>query len=142
LLDVCRKTGIKPEDLKSKDRHRHLTEARQIYCRRAREKTKASLQQIGNHIGKDHATVLYHIHQATEVKTISDQYDKIYGTPTIKAEAMAAEAAADNNRHCLPVQRPVLPFRSMDPREQNLPTRESLMRSVPSKGFYSCFGGY
>jgi hypothetical protein len=142
LLDVCRKTNIKPEDLKSKDRHRHLTEARQIYCRRAREKTKASLQQIGNHICRDHATVLFHIRQAKEVKAISDQYDKIYGTPFIKTTSLDTEKAADNNRHCEPLERPVLPFRSMDPREQNIPTRESIMCSVPTQGFYRGFGGY
>jgi hypothetical protein len=140
LLDVCRKTNVKPEDLKSKDRHRHLTEARQIYCRRAKEKTKATLQQIGDHICKDHATVLYHIRQATEVKAISDQYDKIYGTPCIKTTSVDTEKAAD--RHCEPLERPVLPYRSMDPREQNIPTAASLMREVPAKGFYCGFGGH
>jgi hypothetical protein len=142
LLDVCRKTGIKPEDLKGKDRHRHITEARQIYCRRAKEKTRASLQSIGNEINKDHATVLYSIRVATEVKVVSDIYDKHYGTTRIKAETMEAKTAAEDNRHCFPVERPVLPFRSMDPREQNIPTGAAALCQMPGKRFYYGFGGH
>lgn len=142
LLDVCRKLNVKPEDLKGRDRHRNYAEARQVYCRRARELTRASLQQIGNHINKDHATVLHSIRMANTVKEVADLYDKYYGTPRIKTETVEGETKAADNRHSYPVERPVLPFRSMDPREQNIPTRESPMHSVPAKGFYSCFGGY
>jgi hypothetical protein len=86
--------------------------------------------------------VLHSIRVATEVKEVSDIYDKHYGTTRIKAETMEAKTAAEDNRHCFPVERPVLPFRSMDPREQNIQTGAALMREVPAKGFYCDFGGH
>lgn len=41
-----------------------------------------------------------------------------------------------------PVERPVLPFRSMDKREQNIPSAKSLMCAVSAGGYYNAFGGY
>jgi hypothetical protein len=65
-----------------------------------------------------------------------------YAAPRIKRETVETKASAGNNRHSLPVERSVLPFRSMDPGEQAIPDSESLMHLVPAKGFYYGFGGY
>ena len=49
------------EQLRSKTRKRGIVEARQIYCKLAKKRTKYTLEQIGSAINKDHATVLHSV---------------------------------------------------------------------------------
>lgn len=59
LKVVCSFFEVTIEDLKSKRRIPEFVIARRFYCYLAREKTKASLHQIGKKINRDHSTVLY-----------------------------------------------------------------------------------
>jgi chromosomal replication initiator protein len=74
LSDVSNKSGIPEELMKSKTRDREVTEARQIYFKRARDITKLSSTAIGRLVGRDHSTVLYGIKLVNDVKGIRERY--------------------------------------------------------------------
>jgi hypothetical protein len=133
LGDVCRKLGYKPEQLRAKTRKRHIIDASFVYYRRCREISKASLAQIGLPLGKDHATVLHGIKEAYNTENVKKLYAKCYEQTEVKGKALDAKKT-EEARNVLPVERPVLPFNSMDPREQVIQTGESSLRGV-SKGW-------
>ena len=57
---VCREFQVKDADLRSKRRGRSVSEPRQVIMFIARQLTKLSLDEIGDHFGgRDHSTVLY-----------------------------------------------------------------------------------
>ena len=57
---VCREYEVKDTDLRSKRRSRSVSEPRQVIMYLARQLTKLSLDEIGDHFGgRDHSTVLY-----------------------------------------------------------------------------------
>jgi len=57
---VCREYQVKDTDLRSKRRGRSVSEPRQMIMFIARQLTKLSLDEIGDHFGgRDHSTVLY-----------------------------------------------------------------------------------
>jgi chromosomal replication initiator protein len=57
---VCREYDVKDSDLRSKRRVRSVSEPRQMIMFIARQLTKLSLDEIGDHFGgRDHSTVLY-----------------------------------------------------------------------------------
>ena len=57
---VCREHEVKLSDLRSKRRGRSVSEPRQMIMFIARQLTKLSLDEIGDHFGgRDHSTVLY-----------------------------------------------------------------------------------
>jgi len=83
LQEVSGKTGISIERLREKTRKREIVDARFIYFRRAREVlgTRISLANIGLEAGgKDHATVLHGIKEATNTRQVAEQYNEYYGT--------------------------------------------------------------
>jgi chromosomal replication initiator protein len=61
LSNVSQCCMITLEQLRSKTRKREIVEARQIYCKLAKKRTKYTLEQIGSAINKDHATVLHSV---------------------------------------------------------------------------------
>jgi len=81
---VCQELNITIADLKSKNRKRHLVEARQLACWMYNEYcllnrvVRLSLEKMGERIGgKDHATVLHCIRTiATEIANYKDKKDK------------------------------------------------------------------
>jgi hypothetical protein len=143
LFDVCKRTGFTLEELKGKCRKRELVDARFIYFRRAKEKTKASLSSIGKEVNKDHATVLHGINEASTCPELVKQYERYYGKTNSKAKAVEPakeKPAAPPDSE--PVERPVLPYRSMDKREQNIPASASTVLAMPARGYYNGIGGY
>jgi len=82
LQDVSYRTKVPIESMKRKTRKREIVDARFIYFRRARDVfgKKISLAKIGMEIGRDHATVMHGIKEATETKEVVDQYRQYYGT--------------------------------------------------------------
>ena len=81
---VCKELNITIVDFKSKNRKRHLVEARQLACWMYNEYcllnrvVRLSLEKMGERIGgKDHATVLHSIRTiATEISNYKDKRDK------------------------------------------------------------------
>lgn len=81
---VCQELNITIAEFKSKNRKRHLVEARQLACWMYNEYcvlnrvTKLSLEKMGERIGgKDHATVLHCIRTiSTEIANYKDKKDK------------------------------------------------------------------
>jgi hypothetical protein len=69
---VCRLTGAKPADIRSKSRRREHATVRQVYCYMAKEKTKATLQEIGNVAGIDHTTVIHSCRRVRESIAAND----------------------------------------------------------------------
>ena len=61
LSNVSQCCMVTLEQLRSKTRKREIVEARQIYCKLAKKRTKYTLEQIGSAINKDHATVLHSV---------------------------------------------------------------------------------
>ena len=82
LRDVSKKTGVSMELLQSKSRDREITDARFIYFRRAKERTKYSLKRIGMEVNRDHATVLHGIKEANETDQVIELYKKCYEKET------------------------------------------------------------
>jgi chromosomal replication initiation ATPase DnaA len=57
-MAVMEAYGIAPEDFFGRPRPDHVCDARKAYCLLARELTRFSLREIGNHLGgRDHGTV-------------------------------------------------------------------------------------
>ena len=60
ILNIaCAVTRQNKTDVCSDVRNREFVTARQIFCHLARNKTKLSLENIGNKINKDHSSVSY-----------------------------------------------------------------------------------
>ena len=66
LLIVSKVTEIPVASIMSRSRLRALASCKQIYCYLCRKYTKYSVQNIGNYIGYNHATVTY---SDTEIRT-------------------------------------------------------------------------
>lgn len=129
LLDVCKKTGFKPEDLYLRSRVRELVEARFIYFRRAREVTTASLEEIGDVLGLDHATVLYGIRKAREERELRTRYERYY-----------YEKKEDEKT--LPIEAPVLPNNPNDSREHRFPSGKANSLALIGREYNNAFHGY
>lgn len=141
LKKVSEKTGISIEDLQSKKRKREIVDARQVYCRRCCEYTRASLSKIGSLINRDHATVMHGRSKAYEVKEVIELYDSIYGSSEIKASPVATDGK-NSVFDSEPISRPVLPYRSMDPREQDVQGWTPSLCGMREAGTRRAFSGY
>lgn len=142
LQKVSEKTGLSVEDLKSKSRKREICDARKVYFRRCRETTHSSYEQIGNAINRDHSTAVYGERQAFIIDEIEKLYDKIYGETKVKTAPVAKDSEPISEAERQPVTRPVLPFRSMDKREQVISGGESFVSALSGRGYNSPFSGY
>lgn len=140
LIDVCMKTNVGIDQMRSKSRKREIVDARFVYMRRAREKTKASLFAIGKEVKRDHASVLHGISEANETLQVVELYNKCYEQTTIITETVAAEGSSSEASK--QICRPVLPFRSLDPREQDVPTGKPFMQALSGGGYRQPVGGY
>ncbi len=60
LNEVCGVMGVDIEDVCGKSRKDFVVNARRIYCHTARKHTKESFERIGQVVGVDHATAIYH----------------------------------------------------------------------------------
>jgi chromosomal replication initiation ATPase DnaA len=60
---IRKEMGVTKEEMISKNRHRHICEARQMFCMLARDLIKGWTEKgsvaVGKQIERDHATVLY-----------------------------------------------------------------------------------
>lgn len=82
LFQVSEKTGIPLSRLKNGDRKREVVDARFVYYRRAKEKTRHSLVEIGKLVHKDHATVLHGIREAKQTREVDKLYKKCFSDET------------------------------------------------------------
>ena len=143
LRDVSRRTNFTIMELMSRIRSRELSDARFVFYRRCKEVSKASLKQIGMVVGRDHATVLHGIRQAENTYNVVKLYEKCYGETKVEKETVdTREKGNPRKADAAPVERPVLPYNSMDKREQNIPREEPALCTM-SKGWAgSPFSGY
>lgn len=80
FYDVCKKLGYDPDVVKKNSRQREFVDVRYVYFRRAKEITRATLNEIGEVVNNgNHATVLWGIRQATDVVEVRKKYEKCYG---------------------------------------------------------------
>lgn len=56
---VCRQFDVRPEQIHSQDRCRHITRPRQVVMYLARRMTIRSFGQIGQFFDRDHTTVMH-----------------------------------------------------------------------------------
>lgn len=140
LQRVSKETDISIDALKSSSRMREISDARKVYFRACREFTKASYFNIGSLVNRDHATVMHGERCAREIPEVVELYNKIYGKTSSQEKTVEHSSKSTDKRE--PVERPVLPFRSMDPREQTVPDTESFVCSLPAREFNSAFSGY
>jgi len=134
LLEVCLKTNFSIEAMRSKSRKREIVDARYVYYRRCRELTRASLAEIGRPVCRDHATVLHGCTEANNIKAVMDLYNKIYGPED--------KPPAEKQLIPLPVSKPVLPFRSQDPREQDIPSGKTFLNTLADGDYNRPYSGY
>lgn len=59
--DVARQFGVPVEELPGPSRKKRIVQARRIAMKRCRTETGATLEEIGEAFGRDHATVLYNL---------------------------------------------------------------------------------
>jgi len=78
LIEVASVMQVSIELLKSKTRERDIAVARQIYFKRAKLFTKASLSKIGAMVNRDHATVIHGINVVDECPTVRDRYEELF----------------------------------------------------------------
>jgi len=143
LKDVSRKTGITVEQLQGRNRRREIVDARFCYFRRCREVSKATVKSIGLPVGKDHSTVVHGIKEAYNTPNVINLYKKLYGETEIKKETLAPqEDQRTEKTDAGPVERPVLPYNSMDKREQAVQGEVSAVRAVSEGWAGKPFSGY
>jgi hypothetical protein len=142
LHEVAQKTGFSVETLKGKTRKREIVDARYVYFRRAKEMTKASLAMIGSYVGKDHATVMHGIKEAMETKQVLDLYRSIYVKSKITSPSLGNKATDAKGFNSQPVTKPVLPYRSMDEREQDIQAEQPSMRFMSARKHDCALHGY
>jgi len=82
LFQVSEKTGIPVSMLKNGKRKREVVDARFVYYRRAKEKTRHSLIEIGKLVHRDHATVLHGIKEAKQTREVDKLYKKCFTDET------------------------------------------------------------
>jgi chromosomal replication initiation ATPase DnaA len=82
LYQVSEKTGIPVSRLKNCERKREVVDARFVYFRRAKEKTKHSLAEIGKIVHRDHTTVLHGIKEANQTREVMRLYKKCFADGT------------------------------------------------------------
>lgn len=134
LLEICVKTNFSVEAMKSASRKRELVDARYVYYRRCREITRASLAEIGRPVGRDHSTVLHGVTEANNTRAVMDLYNKIYGPED--------KPPAEKQLIPLPVNKPVLPYRHQDPREQNIPSGKTFLGTLANGEYSRPYHGY
>jgi hypothetical protein len=143
LKDVSRRTGVTIEALIGRTRQREIVDARFVYFRRCRELSKASLAAIGLPVGRDHASVLHGIKEANNTIAVLQLYEKCYGATQFKKETMGPGKEPGHEATCAgQIERPVLPYNSMDKREQNIQGEKSIVHSVSCGWTYGAFNGY
>lgn len=143
LRDVSRKTGYSVQELTKKIRDRGIVDARYVYYRRCREISKASLKAIGIPVGKDHSTVTHGLYEAYNNPIVVKLYEKCYGEAKVEKETVDTGKKQDPPKaDGKPIERPVLPYNSMDHREQVVQGEESSVRPMPCGGYYSAFRSY
>ena len=68
---VARSYSLRPEDLRSRSRKRHITRPRQLAMYLCRRYTDASLKEIGRALSRDHTSVMYAV-DAIERRTLEE----------------------------------------------------------------------
>ena len=91
---VCKVTKIQPEQLGQKHRHRHISEARKMYCYFAKQKMSLSLTEIGDSIGgRDHTTVIHNIEKFKDLYEVEPQFKR----KADKVARIIEETSIDDN---------------------------------------------
>ena len=76
---VLNTTGIAEDSFMSKTRYRPVVEARQMYFKRAKDMTNATLAEIGSMVKSgDHANVMHGINQINTVPTLIKKYNELF----------------------------------------------------------------
>lgn len=91
FMKTCEFMEVSPVDMVSPSRKRELTDARAIFCRRAKlEFPGISWSRIGSMIGRDHATALFAARRAETIRDIEKKYNECYARKTSLNHALMA----------------------------------------------------
>lgn len=71
---ICGYYDITVKELKSKDRHARIVEARHIFCYVSRLCTTHSLLEIGRFLNRDHTTVIHAVQQVRTHSQMEEQF--------------------------------------------------------------------
>ena len=103
LRNISAVTDVSIEDLKSKKRHRYITDVRHVYFAMAKEiRVKSitgthTLAKIGSVVNRDHASVLHGIKNINNVYQLQQLYNEIKSKIT---EYESKGYISDNYIHC------------------------------------------
>jgi hypothetical protein len=79
ILEVIEQiTEVKKSDIFSTKRYKKIMFARHLYCYFAKEKTNATLMEIGNSINRHHSTVINSLKLISDMIYIDDEVTKEY----------------------------------------------------------------
>lgn len=73
LKSVSEVTGIPAEKIQGMERFKKTMEARHLFCYFAKQKTNATLLQIGNMINRHHSTVINSLQLISDMIDIGDE---------------------------------------------------------------------
>lgn len=76
LKSVSEVTGVPAEKIQGKERYKKTMEARHLFCYFAKQKTNATLVQIGNMINRHHSTVINSLQLISDMIDIDDEDTK------------------------------------------------------------------
>lgn len=65
-------------NINEKTRKRRIVDGRFLFFAIARKSTDLSLQEIGNHLNKDHATALHGVNKFNDVLMIDKRFERLY----------------------------------------------------------------
>lgn len=74
---ILQATGV---DIKDQSRKRGIVDVKRIFSTMARRKAKHTLEEIGDYLGRDHATIIHHIKTCDDLKQTDKEFNQKYLT--------------------------------------------------------------
>tara|TARA_Y100000996_G_scaffold414725_1_gene406549 strand:- start:6733 stop:7227 length:495 start_codon:yes stop_codon:yes gene_type:complete len=93
---VCDEVGISLDQLKSKDRHARITEARKIFAHLGRRLYMYTLRTLGEYINRDHSTMVIAINKCEDWIETDHQFRELYVRCFIKVTQSLNSNGYDN----------------------------------------------
>ena len=96
---VCDEVGISLDQLKSKDRHARITEARKIFAHLGRRLYMYTLRRLGEYMNRDHSTMVVAINRCEDFIETDQQFRDLYERCFFRCIQSLNANGYDNYRH-------------------------------------------
>tara|TARA_B100000963_G_C22402771_1_gene569605 strand:+ start:157 stop:630 length:474 start_codon:yes stop_codon:yes gene_type:complete len=96
---VCDEVGISLDELKSKDRHAKITEARKIFAHLGRRLYMYTHRRLGEYMNRDHSTMVVAINRCEDFIETDQQFRDLYERCFFRCIQSLNANGYDNYRH-------------------------------------------